>query len=955
MPAPAPFPPAQINGVGHQQPPAGPPTMNGGSSSQSNIQYPALYLYPLNDTWAPKHITLTSQHTKIGRQTSSKTAPGERNGFFDSKVLSRQHAEVWEEGSKIYIKDVRSSNGTFINGERLSTEGQESEPFELKSDDIVEFGIDIVGEDNKTIIHHKVAARVVCVFNEQDAQVAARAEQHQQQQQIQQQQYLQQQAGGNSGGAASSSMGPSPTGSGGPMGSLAGGPGSAGPQSFPFAAQRRAQLAQQGLGGMGGIRTPGKTGLSFDVILSRLQGELQKSRETTAELTTLTGTMGDIHETLGGNLPSNLPPFPSNLPPVRPPQEAGAPPAGSQPSGSSSPEQPVPQAASNISASAVEELQSQLRDTQSSLASHLDKVRALEGWIAEQETMKREVNALKEMIEERRKEMEEDRVHVEERIRREVDEVKRGRSLDRDEDGHSRREEGVETREIFGMVDEDDLHDVMDDDDDARSISTVMAHELERVDEEDEEQLAREEEQDHEQVDEVESVRPLEDVTAETRAADEAEERRQEDLNVGRPRTPEPSRLGLLHSSRRSITSPLSHSSTTELRTNSSNTTSDEIHEQVAKLSKQLNSVIQLTSTLEAQHSAAQNTIKGLEGKVDALEDMLRGAQEALAAKDTVKPTHADAVASTGDHTKPEIEEKQYTSLVSMMSEWKKSVEGKWSSVHEEWSQERERLAKAREDFETKLKAVDNGLEKVASLQSSLVREHQRIEERMGRHEQLVNGVITHSGQSIISSGIGSFHHHLNGEAIKHTGGLVTPPSPRSQSSDSGRYRRRRKRSPGMKSRGRSGSGERAGSESGDPEDVHDDDADTDATLASSTEDDIDAKARALAIATASAAVGSDASSTGIVIPIGTHLATPASSVGSLEPESRIKGSSIPSKRGSMSTSASEEDEHTEDLTHPDVPKSSGSIAAPMINTHAAVGVVLLSVAAAAVFWKVKE
>ena len=67
----------------------------------SNSLYPALYLYPLNDTWAPKHITLSNQHTKIGRQTSSKTAPGERNGFFDSKVLSRQHAEVWEENGKV--------------------------------------------------------------------------------------------------------------------------------------------------------------------------------------------------------------------------------------------------------------------------------------------------------------------------------------------------------------------------------------------------------------------------------------------------------------------------------------------------------------------------------------------------------------------------------------------------------------------------------------------------------------------------------------------------------------------------------------------------------------------------------------------------------------------------------------------------------------------------------------
>ena len=38
---------------------------------------------------------------------------------------------------QIFIKDVKSSNGTFINGERLSAEGLESEPFELKSDDIV--------------------------------------------------------------------------------------------------------------------------------------------------------------------------------------------------------------------------------------------------------------------------------------------------------------------------------------------------------------------------------------------------------------------------------------------------------------------------------------------------------------------------------------------------------------------------------------------------------------------------------------------------------------------------------------------------------------------------------------------------------------------------------------------------------------------------------------------------
>lgn len=108
------------------------------SQSAHTPPIPALYLYPLNETFVPKHISLVGgQRVKIGRQTNAKTVPGELNGYFDSKVLSRQHAEVWEEGGKIFIKDVKSSNGTFINSERLSAEGVESDPFELKTDDVV--------------------------------------------------------------------------------------------------------------------------------------------------------------------------------------------------------------------------------------------------------------------------------------------------------------------------------------------------------------------------------------------------------------------------------------------------------------------------------------------------------------------------------------------------------------------------------------------------------------------------------------------------------------------------------------------------------------------------------------------------------------------------------------------------------------------------------------------------
>lgn len=98
----------------------------------------------------------------------------------------------------------------------------------------------------------------------------------------------------------------------GPSGNIPG-TGSQGNSSFNFATnqqQRRPQMGHQGLTGMGGMggsmRPPGKSGLTFDHILSRLQGELQKSRETGAELHTLTGTMNDIHDTLGGGLVSAL-------------------------------------------------------------------------------------------------------------------------------------------------------------------------------------------------------------------------------------------------------------------------------------------------------------------------------------------------------------------------------------------------------------------------------------------------------------------------------------------------------------------------------------------------------------------------------------------------------------------------------------------------------------------------
>lgn len=98
---------------------------------------------------------------RIGRQTNQKTIPTPLNGYFDSKVLSRQHAEIWaDRQGRVFIRDVKSSNGTFVNGMRLSQENKESEPRELREQDVLELGIDIVSEDQKTVVHHKVAAKV---------------------------------------------------------------------------------------------------------------------------------------------------------------------------------------------------------------------------------------------------------------------------------------------------------------------------------------------------------------------------------------------------------------------------------------------------------------------------------------------------------------------------------------------------------------------------------------------------------------------------------------------------------------------------------------------------------------------------------------------------------------------------------------------------------------------------
>ncbi|KAJ3156011.1 hypothetical protein HDU89_005574 [Geranomyces variabilis] len=135
-------------------------TFNYANSDLANT--PTLVLLSLNDTFATKTIDLF-EPIKVGRKLNPKVAPEANNGIFDAKVLSRNHAEIWFADGKVWVKDVKSSNGTFLNGKRLSEDNVESEPHELNTGDRLEFGLDIRNPEETAVIYKKVSCKVSLV------------------------------------------------------------------------------------------------------------------------------------------------------------------------------------------------------------------------------------------------------------------------------------------------------------------------------------------------------------------------------------------------------------------------------------------------------------------------------------------------------------------------------------------------------------------------------------------------------------------------------------------------------------------------------------------------------------------------------------------------------------------------------------------------------------------------
>jgi len=89
---------------------------------------------------------------RVGRYSERETQPNQPANLstaapvgFKSKVVSRRHCEFWTQDGVWYVKDVKSSSGTFLNHVRLSSPGTESKPFPVKDGDIVQLGIDFKG------------------------------------------------------------------------------------------------------------------------------------------------------------------------------------------------------------------------------------------------------------------------------------------------------------------------------------------------------------------------------------------------------------------------------------------------------------------------------------------------------------------------------------------------------------------------------------------------------------------------------------------------------------------------------------------------------------------------------------------------------------------------------------------------------------------------------------------
>ncbi|KAI9678601.1 MAG: hypothetical protein M1817_005658 [Caeruleum heppii] len=138
------------------------PTESTPAGTSTSTQMPSIRFIPHQDPRAPRPSlvfppvarTLPSGTSviRVGRYSERDLDPSANPNAlssapvgFKSKVVSRRHCEFWCSSGQWYIKDVKSSSGTFLNHIRLSQPNTESRPWPVNDGDVVQLGIDFKG------------------------------------------------------------------------------------------------------------------------------------------------------------------------------------------------------------------------------------------------------------------------------------------------------------------------------------------------------------------------------------------------------------------------------------------------------------------------------------------------------------------------------------------------------------------------------------------------------------------------------------------------------------------------------------------------------------------------------------------------------------------------------------------------------------------------------------------
>jgi len=99
---------------------------------------------------------------KIGRSHKDDRSES-GNGYFDCKVLSRNHATIMFDEGKFFLLDTGSSNGSFVNNIRLSKCGEESKLTQIYTGDLIRFGSDVV-DKAKNVTQKCIVAKLKLIY-----------------------------------------------------------------------------------------------------------------------------------------------------------------------------------------------------------------------------------------------------------------------------------------------------------------------------------------------------------------------------------------------------------------------------------------------------------------------------------------------------------------------------------------------------------------------------------------------------------------------------------------------------------------------------------------------------------------------------------------------------------------------------------------------------------------------